>query len=241
MNYEKTEKYDKQFVNENLMGPNALKIAEELTSTLNLQPGMKVLDLGCGKGLTSIFLAKEFGVEVYATDLWIGATENYIRFKQMGLDNLIIPIHANATDLPFAAEYFDAIISIDAYQYFGEDPSFMDNKISPLLKSGGQIAIAIPGFKKDIHDNLPQVFFLSWKPEDLQTFHSCQWWGNLLSQSKTIQIQNIQEMSCFETCWDDWLNSNNEYTSHAINDSKSMNAGAGEYMNLVSILATKKT
>ena len=36
---------------------------------------MKILDLGCGKGLTSIFLAKEFGVQVYATDLWITAAE----------------------------------------------------------------------------------------------------------------------------------------------------------------------
>ena len=72
----KTAKYDKQFVSDNLMESNALKIAEELTMNLDLQPGMRVLDLGCGKWLTSIFLAKEFGVEVFATDLWISATEN---------------------------------------------------------------------------------------------------------------------------------------------------------------------
>ena len=35
-----------------------------------LEPGMRVLDLGCGKGLSSIFLAKEFGVQVWAADLW---------------------------------------------------------------------------------------------------------------------------------------------------------------------------
>lgn len=46
---------------------------------------MKILDLGCGKGLTSIFLAKEFGVQVYATDLWITAAENFERFKSSGL------------------------------------------------------------------------------------------------------------------------------------------------------------
>jgi cyclopropane fatty-acyl-phospholipid synthase-like methyltransferase len=75
MQYPKTAKYDKQFVNDNLMGPNALKMVEELTLNLNLLPGMRVLDLGCGKGLTSIFLAKEFGVQVFATDLWITARE----------------------------------------------------------------------------------------------------------------------------------------------------------------------
>ncbi|HSV48831.1 MAG TPA: class I SAM-dependent methyltransferase, partial [Candidatus Acidoferrales bacterium] len=93
MNFPKAQKYDKQFVNSNLMGPNALKMVEELTAKLNLHTGMRVLDLGCGKGLTSIFLAKEFGVQVFATDLWIGATENYGRFKQLGLDNQVIPLH----------------------------------------------------------------------------------------------------------------------------------------------------
>lgn len=236
MEFIKSDKYDKQFVEENLMGPNSLKMVEELTSTLDLHPGMKVMDLGCGKGLTSIFLAKEFGVQVFATDLWVGATENYNRFKQMGLDNLIIPIHADATDLPFAEEFFDAIISVDAYHYFGREASFMDDKIAPFVKSGGQIALAFPGFKKDIHDNLPPEFLLSWKAEDLETFHSCEWWKNILGQSQKIHIQSIGEMDCFEACWKDWLDSDVDY---AINDRKSMEAGAGKYMNMISVLAQR--
>ncbi len=59
------------FVKENMMGPNALMMIEELAESLKLEKGMRVLDLGCGKGLTSIFLAKEYGVTVFATDLWI--------------------------------------------------------------------------------------------------------------------------------------------------------------------------
>lgn len=31
----------------------------------------------------------------------------------------VIPIHADANELPYADEYFDAIVSIDAYHYFG--------------------------------------------------------------------------------------------------------------------------
>ena len=69
MNYIKTEKYDKNFISENMMGPNSMIIIEELTNKLPLEKGMRVLDLGCGKGLTSIFIAREFDVEVYAVDL----------------------------------------------------------------------------------------------------------------------------------------------------------------------------
>jgi cyclopropane fatty-acyl-phospholipid synthase-like methyltransferase len=37
---------------------------------------MRVLDLGCGRAATSIFLRREFGVQVWATDLWTNASEN---------------------------------------------------------------------------------------------------------------------------------------------------------------------
>lgn len=93
---------------------------------------MKILDLGCGKGFTSIFLAKEFGVQVYATDLWITAAENFERFKKLGLEDRIIPIHANALDLPYAGKLFwCVVISADSYHYFGNTPEFMDTKLAP--------------------------------------------------------------------------------------------------------------
>ena len=237
MEFVKSDRYDKKFVTENLMGPNSMKMVEELTAPLDLHPGMRVMDLGCGKGLTSVFLAKEFGVEVFATDLWIGATENRVRFQEMGLDDLIIPIHADANELPFADDYFDAVISVDAYYYFGRDAAFMDAKLAPFVKPGGLIALAFPGFKEDIHDHLPPEFLLSWKAEDLDTFHSCAWWSRLLAESKMIDIQSIAEMTCCETCWKDWLESDIDY---AVNDRKSMNAGAGNYMNMISVIAHRK-
>lgn len=84
--YLKSKKYDFQFVRENMMGPNCLKILEELVEKINLKSDMRVLDLGCGTGLTSIFLANEFEVQIFATDLWISATDNYNRFKKMRLE-----------------------------------------------------------------------------------------------------------------------------------------------------------
>lgn len=237
MNFRKSEKYDKQFVNDHLMGPNALKMVEELTDQLDVRPGMRILDLGCGKGLTSIFLAKEFGVQVYATDLWIGATENHMRFQLMGLDDRIVPIHADANELPFAEGYFDAVISVDAYHYFGREAHFMDTKLAPFVKKGGKIALGFPGFKEEIHGRLPAEILLSWSAEDMETLHSCAWWKELLSQAKTTRIERIGEMTCFEVCWADWLSTDNDY---AVNDRRAMDAGAGKYMNLISVLAVRE-
>ncbi len=68
-----------------MMGPNTLRMVKELTAKLNLRPGMRIMDLGCGQGITSLFLAEEYGVKVCAVDLWIPATENYRRFLQSGI------------------------------------------------------------------------------------------------------------------------------------------------------------
>lgn len=115
----RTKKYDKDFLKANMMGPNSMMLLEELLTDIPLNPRMRVLDLGCGNGLTSIFLAKEYGVQVFALDLWVSATDNYRRFQEAGVDDMVIPIHGNALDMPFANDFFDAVISVDAYHYVG--------------------------------------------------------------------------------------------------------------------------
>jgi ubiquinone/menaquinone biosynthesis C-methylase UbiE len=45
-------------------GANSLWLTEWLSEVINLQPGMRVLDLGCGRATSSIFLHREFGVQV---------------------------------------------------------------------------------------------------------------------------------------------------------------------------------
>lgn len=145
MEFPRTEKYDKEFIRSNMMGPNSMKILEELLDKVPLKSNMRVLDLGCGNGLTSIFLAKEYGVQVFALDLWISASDNYKRFQEAGVENLVIPIHADALDMPFANEYFDAVISVDAYHYVGNNDTFFPEKVRPVLKKERHYGDCISG------------------------------------------------------------------------------------------------
>src|SRR5262245_6914642 len=100
-------------------GANPLWLTEWLTEALDLRPGMRVLDLGCGRAMSSIFLRREFGVQVWATDLWFSANENLQRITDAGVADGVFPIHADARELPFATDFFDAIVSIDSYIYYG--------------------------------------------------------------------------------------------------------------------------
>ena len=99
-------------------GANALWLTEWLATALDLKPGMRVLDLGCGRAASSIFLRREFDVQVWATDLWFSASENMQRIRDAGVEDGVFPLHADARSLPFAAEFFDAIVCVDAFSYF---------------------------------------------------------------------------------------------------------------------------
>lgn len=238
MKYNKAEKYEFSFIKDLIMGPNPLKLEEELLQNHEIPQGATVLDLGCGRGLTSVFLVKEYGFRVFATDLWISATENKRFFDRMGLSSEeIIPIHADAVDLPFAEEFFDAVVCTDSYNFFGRDPEYLGTRLLPFIKHGGGLYIAVPGMKKDCHDNLPPELLLSWTPEQLDYLHDADYWRNLIRQTQEAEILSIREMEGNEECWSDWLATDNEY---AVGDRKSMEAGAGEYMNFVEIILRRK-
>ena len=63
--------YQKYISEETMMGPSSIRILEELFSQYSFpfSPNDLILDLGCGKGLTSLVIAKETGAKVYANDL----------------------------------------------------------------------------------------------------------------------------------------------------------------------------
>ncbi len=117
--FPRSAKYDPGWVIENLMGPNVLWLTESLSQVMQLEPGMRVLDMGCGRAISSIFLVKEFDVQVWATGLWIKPSENPGRIRDADVDDRVFPVHAEAHSLPFADEFFDAIVSMDAYHYWG--------------------------------------------------------------------------------------------------------------------------
>ena len=123
--FPRSANYDPDWVLDNMMGPNALWLTESLAECMNLNPAMRVLDMGCGKGLSSIFLAKEYGLQVWATDLWIDASDNFGRIRAAEVDDRVFPIHAEAHALPFADGFFDAMVSVDAYHYFGTDDLYL--------------------------------------------------------------------------------------------------------------------
>ena len=232
------DKYKEFFTKEFLMGPNSIKLLDELLEKAPqaIKSG-KVMDLGCGMGVTSLFLARETSAEqVFATDLWISATTNARSIEAWGEEKKIIPIHADAMELPYAEEYFDAIVSIDAYHYFGCADNVFAEKILPLLKKGGYALLAMPGLKREFGENIPALMD-EWAGEDVKSFHSCEWWESHIKQGVEDKVEvTVMESERYDDIWNDWYRSGHEY---AVQDKKFMDRGVAEMMNFVMLMVKK--
>jgi SAM-dependent methyltransferase len=183
-------------------GANSLWLTEWLAAALDLRSGMRVLDLGCGRGASSIFLRREFGVQVWATDLWFSASERFERIRDAGVEDGVFPIHADARSLPFAAEFFDAIVSIDSFMYYGTDDLYL-NYLARFVKRGRPVGIAGSGLVCEVEGPVPEQLRGWWSP-DLWCLHSAVWWRRHWERTGIMDIEVADTMPEGWKLWRDW-------------------------------------
>ena len=184
-------------------GANSLWLAEWLGESMALRPGMRLLDLGCGRAASSVYFHREFGVQVFATDLWFSASENHQRIRDAGHELGVIPIHADARSLPFATDFFDAIVSIDSFMYYGTDDLYL-NTIARFLKPGGAIGIALAGLTQEMDGPVPDHLRAWWEPS-MCSLHSAEWWRRHWERTGLVDVEVADSMPDGWRLWVEWL------------------------------------
>lgn len=182
-------------------GANALWLTEWLCERLDLAPGMRVLDLGCGRAMSSIFLHRELGVEVWAVDLWFSVADNLECVRDAGVSQGVHPIHADARALPFAAAFFDAVVSIDSFPYYGTDDTYVPY-LTRLLKPGGVLAIAGAAVTREL-DEVPAALRGWWDPT-MTCLHSHAWWQRHWQRSGVLEVTHSESMPDGWQLWLEW-------------------------------------
>jgi sterol 24-C-methyltransferase len=128
-------------------GKNGVSFKENLANhqcflgeALELQPGMKVLDVGCGVGGPQRALAKRFGCSIVGLNIsryQIGKCATYS--KEAGLDDLCSGLHGDFMDIPAEDESFDAAYHIEALPH-APDKTAVYAEIFRVLRPGAVFA-----------------------------------------------------------------------------------------------------
>ena len=200
--FPRSSRYDPAWLLSLDMGPNPLWLLEDLTNDLPIPPGSRVLDLGSGKGATSVFLAHEFGAEVWAVDLWVPSDVAAATFREAGVGAAVHAVHCDARHLPFPADHFDVIVSIDSWEYFGTDDHYLPY-LSTFLRPGGRLGIATPAMKVDARDlgaippHVQQL--VGW---EALAWHPPAWWRQQWELTGLVEVEAARLQP---TGWSDWL------------------------------------
>lgn len=200
-NYPEMIGYSNKDIYDDFIGCGGLYLAINMIRKMNLKKGDIVLDLGCGFGSTSIYLAKMFDITVIAVDHWFQPTDLVNKINNLGLSNKIIPLNMDITEaIPFARNYFDAIFCMNSLFLFGENDDFLRNLIE-TLKIGGVFCIGSECFNREpiFQDNQVPVeynFKWDWNIWDscYSKYHCPTWWKSRLSETNLLNIEYCEEL-----------------------------------------------
>lgn len=238
MEYTRSRKYEKERYISRMMGPNPLKLAEELMEGNRIARDSYVMDLGSGEGITSLFLRKEYGFRVTAADLWSDEGRVSEFFVSEGESpDVLRAVHADAVYLPFGKEEFDAVVSVDSYNYFGRDEGYLDSCLLPFIRKGGLIYLAITAARKDMRPPYPDCIMLSWNEEQMEYIRGPEYWKAIFSACKGAELEELSVMESNEEVWADWLRLDNPY---AKGDKAAIENGALEHLCFLKAVLRKK-
>nr|WP_010131441.1 class I SAM-dependent methyltransferase [Microbulbifer agarilyticus] len=117
---------------------------------LDLKPGQRVLDLGCGEGRHAIHFSitdqvEIFGVDLSAQDL-ATAAERAQPFAESGQQAGSLQFCVgNALQLPFPADHFDVVICSEVLEHI-DDYQGVLQEILRVLKPCGLFSATVPAF-----------------------------------------------------------------------------------------------
>lgn len=243
--FPRSSSYDPEWVLTHQMGPNPLWLVEWLNEAMDLPPNARVLDLGCGKALTSIFLAEQLKAQVWAVDLWVPPEDNWERICERNLGSSVFPMQAECHALPFPADFFDAVVSIDAYQYFGTDLLFL-GYLSRFVRPGGTIGVVVPGLTRPLdgipeHLTKPQANGAAFWEDECISFQTADWWQRHWEMSNKVDQVRADVLEDGWRYWRDFEIATEEAgTSPFPSSAEALDRDGGDTLGFVRVVAQTK-
>jgi tocopherol O-methyltransferase len=121
-----------------------IQLIEHLVQAANIRPGSKILDIGCGTGGSSIYLAKRHNVE--ATGITISPVQVDLANKAAAKADVRAKFLVMDAEHMQFEERFDAIWSVESVSHYRDIPGFFTSA-AKVLRPNGTVAL-IDWFKR---------------------------------------------------------------------------------------------
>ncbi len=123
---------------ENFASPGGQVMATELIEQMQLAPGSRVLDVGCGLGGSCFVMAREFDLLAEGIDLSKNMLSIAVqKCEQYDLSDSIKITHGDCLELD-RPQHYDAIYSRDVFLHIS-DKSRLFTVLHSALKTGGEL------------------------------------------------------------------------------------------------------
>ncbi|MFD5327782.1 SAM-dependent methyltransferase [Streptomyces sp. NPDC127092] len=123
------------------MAEASRQLTDLLAEKLQLKPGDRVLDLGCGSGAPAVRLARSTGARV------VGITNSAVQIEaatrnaqEAGLGDQVSFTCADATVLAYEPESFDAVLMIESIFHLPDRLGAL-REVARVLRPGGRVAL----------------------------------------------------------------------------------------------------
>jgi ubiquinone/menaquinone biosynthesis C-methylase UbiE len=127
-----------RYVGFKVLHPGGPKATLDMLALLNIDGRKKILDIACGKGITSIQIARKFGCKVVGIDIRGDSLEEATQnAKRKGVAHLVSFQEADATKMPFPENDFDVTLA-QAMLILVKDSSLVMQEAMRVLKPGGK-------------------------------------------------------------------------------------------------------
>jgi sarcosine/dimethylglycine N-methyltransferase len=130
--------------------------AGEFLDSLDIKPGDKVLDLGCGLGGPARMAATRYGADVTGIDLTEAFCDGARQLNALvGLEHIRIE-QGDALAMPFADNSFDVVYTLHVAMNIADKPNLY-REIARVLKPGGRFGLydVVAGSGEPIHMPVP--------------------------------------------------------------------------------------
>lgn len=172
------------------INPAGIRGLRKLFDTLHLPGKCKILEVGCGNGLTACRLANLFGAQVTAIDIsqsMVKKANRNIQRKRMG--HVVKATLGNITSLSnFDNNTFDAVVINSVLMFTNTALQTALSEIHRVLKPDGQLAVVEFAWKTNPNETLERDTYKICACDGLN-FHTSENWYNFVDEANFVKIR----------------------------------------------------